>query len=137
MIICDTHCDTLNVRALHKDETPCVTMENMVNGGVSLQTCALFAGSKGMSDHPYDKAMAEYEDMAATYAYSTLARLMGHQPSAEEVRETITAGENILARMRETTDNDRRRDAGEDMWIGYGYDFREVGVREQDFKNTR
>ena len=30
MIICDTHCDTLNMRALHKDETPCVTMENMV-----------------------------------------------------------------------------------------------------------
>lgn len=84
-----------------------------------------------------DKAMAEYEDMAATYAYATLGRLMGHQPSEEEVRETITAGENILARMRETTDNDRRRDAGEDMWIGYGYDFREVDVREQDFKNTR
>ena len=84
-----------------------------------------------------DKAMAEYEDMAATYAYATLGRLMGHEPSEEEVRETITAGENILARMRETTDGDRRRDAGEDMWIGYGYDFREAEIREQDFKNTR
>lgn len=62
MIICDTHCDTLNMRALHKDETPCVTMENMIRGGVSLQTCALFAGSKGMADHPYERAMAQYHE---------------------------------------------------------------------------
>lgn len=60
MIICDTHCDTLYIRALQREEAPCVTMDNMVKGGVSLQTCALFAGSKGMSDHPHDKALAEY-----------------------------------------------------------------------------
>ena len=60
MIICDTHSDTLYMRALQPGETPCVTMENMKRGGMSLQTCTLFAGSKGMSDHPYDKAMAEY-----------------------------------------------------------------------------
>ena len=62
MIICDTHCDTLNMRALHKDETPCVTMDHLVKGGVSLQTCALFAGSKGMADHPYERAMAQYQE---------------------------------------------------------------------------
>ena len=60
MIICDTHCDTLYMRALEPNEVPCVTMEHMKAGGMSLQTCTLFAGSKGMSDHPYDKAMAEY-----------------------------------------------------------------------------
>ena len=60
MIICDTHCDTLYMRALQPQETPCVTMENMIKGGMSLQTCTLFAGSKGMSDHPHDKALAEY-----------------------------------------------------------------------------
>ena len=60
MIICDTHCDTLYMRALEPDKTPCVTMENMVRGGMNLQTCTLFAGTKGVSDHPYDKAMAEY-----------------------------------------------------------------------------
>ena len=63
MIICDTHCDTLNMRVFHKDEeTPCVTMENLVRGGVSLQTCALFAGSKGMADHPYERAIAQYNE---------------------------------------------------------------------------
>ena len=60
MIISDTHCDTLYMRALQPQETPCVTMENMIKGGMSLQTCTLFAGSKGMSDHPHDKALAEY-----------------------------------------------------------------------------
>ena len=62
MIICDTHCDTLNMRVFHKDEAPCVTMENLVRGGVSLQTCALFAGSKGMADHPYERAIAQYNE---------------------------------------------------------------------------
>ena len=38
MIICDTHCDTLYMRALQPEHTPCVTMENMVRGGMSLQT---------------------------------------------------------------------------------------------------
>lgn len=60
MLICDTHCDTLYMRALKPQDTPCVTMEHMVKGGMSLQTCTLFAGSKGMSDHPHDKALAEY-----------------------------------------------------------------------------
>ena len=62
MIICDTHCDTLNMRVFHKDETPCVTMDHLVTGGVSLQTCALFAGSKGMADHPYERAIAQYQE---------------------------------------------------------------------------
>ena len=62
MIICDTHCDTLNMRVFHKDEAPCVTMENLTRGGVSLETCALFAGSKGVTDHPYERAMAQYNE---------------------------------------------------------------------------
>ena len=62
MIICDTHCDTLSMRVFEKHETPCVTMENMRRGGVSLQTCALFAGVKGMSDHPYERALAQYAE---------------------------------------------------------------------------
>ena len=73
MIICDTHCDTLFMRALEKEKTPCVTMDAMVRGGMSLQTCTLFAGSKGMSDHPYDKAMAEYA------AFEHLAKAEGWQ----------------------------------------------------------
>ncbi len=76
MIICDTHCDTLYMRALCPGETPCVTMENMKKGGMNLQTCTLFAGSKGMSDHPHDKALAEYA------AFERLAEYEGWQKVA-------------------------------------------------------
>lgn len=60
MLICDTHCDTLYMRALEPGKTPCVTMENLRRGGVSLQTCTLYAGPNGVSGHPYENAMAEY-----------------------------------------------------------------------------
>lgn len=60
MILCDTHCDTLYMRALQPDEKPCVTMDNMKEGGMNLQTCTLFAGGGGVQGHPYEKAMAEY-----------------------------------------------------------------------------
>ena len=60
MIICDTHCDTLYMRALQPEHTPCVTMDNLLRGGVSLQTCTLYAGNQGVSGHPHYKALAEY-----------------------------------------------------------------------------
>ena len=55
----------------------------------------------------------------------------------EEVAETIAASKNILKRMRETTEADRERDAGLDMMVGYGYDFRDEGEQVADFLNTR
>ena len=78
-----------------------------------------------------------YDDMAAAYAFDVLASLMGHMPSQVEVEETIAAAENILKRMRETTEADRERDAGLDMMVGYGYDFRDEGEQMADFLNTR
>ncbi|MBR6720570.1 MAG: DUF4954 family protein [Alistipes sp.] len=85
----------------------------------------------------FDDVMHNYNNMAAAYAYDILARLTGHQPSDEEVDETIAAAGNIVARMREATDADRRRDSSEEMWVGYGYDFRGDEEREADFRNTR
>ena len=85
--------------------------------------------------HPfYERLM---DDMAAAYAFDVLTSLMGHTPSNEEVMETIAASENILKRMRETTNADRERDAGLDMMVGYGYDFRDEGEQVADFLNTR
>ena len=78
-----------------------------------------------------------YDDMAAAYAYDVLSSLMGHAPSEEEVAETIAASENILKRMRAETEADRERDAGLDMMVGYGYDFRDEGEQVADFLNTR
>ena len=78
-----------------------------------------------------------YDDMAAAYAYDVLSSLMGHAPSEEEVTETIAASENILKRMRAETEADRERDAGLDMMVGYGFDFRDEGEQVADFLNTR
>ena len=85
----------------------------------------------------FDKAMSEYENMAATYAYNLLSNLLGRTPTKSDIAEIIEAGRNIHARLRETTEADRLRDIGSDMMIGYGYDFRDVEEQEADFRNTR
>lgn len=47
MIICDTHCDTLYMRALQPNKTPCVTMDAMKKGGMSLQILHAVRGQPG------------------------------------------------------------------------------------------
>uniref|UniRef100_UPI0040563ED2 DUF4954 family protein n=1 Tax=Alistipes sp. TaxID=1872444 RepID=UPI0040563ED2 len=78
-----------------------------------------------------------YKDMAAAYAYELLSTLLGHEAEDAEVEEIIGAAENIIAHMREVTDDDRQRDTGLDMMVGYGYDFRDTREHEADFRNTR
>lgn len=69
MYIVDTHCDTLLARSMGSNEftndgKPQVTPERLREGGVTLQVCALFAGSVGPSgtgkDAPEAMAAAEY-----------------------------------------------------------------------------
>ena len=73
MLICDTHCDTLYMRALKPDQPPCVTMQHMQAGGVSLQTCTLWAGIQQQKGYGYRNAMDEYA------AFERLAREEGWQ----------------------------------------------------------
>lgn len=68
MLTIDTHCDTLFMRALAPDETPCVTLENLRRGGVSLQTCTLFAGGEGPAGTPYLNAVKELDALEALKA---------------------------------------------------------------------
>ena len=81
--------------------------------------------------------MARYNDMAAAYAYTLTSHLQGHLLSDEEVQSIIASSRNIVERMRETTEADRQRDAGLDMMVGYGYDFRDEEEHKNDFLNTR
>ena len=81
--------------------------------------------------------MARYNDMAAAYAYTLTSHLQGHLLSEEEVQSIIASSRNIVERMRETTEADRQRDAGLDMMVGYGYDFRDEEEHKNDFLNTR
>ena len=80
--------------------------------------------------------MERYDDMAATYAYAIVSQLEGHMLSAGEVDEVVASARNVRARMRETTEADRARDAGLDMMVGYGYDFRDEEEHRSDFENT-
>ncbi len=59
MLTVDTHCDTLYMRALQPEDSPCVTFENLEKGGVSLQVCTLWAGPGGPNEDPYGKAKAQ------------------------------------------------------------------------------
>ncbi|GHU83411.1 peptidase [Clostridia bacterium] len=71
MYIADTHCDTLLARSLSGNSTnpftqeggPVVTPERLRAGGVTLQVCALFAGSVGPKGVGKDapRAMADAE----------------------------------------------------------------------------
>lgn len=95
-------------------------------------------GELGLADiaNYFDDMAKRYDDMAAVYAYGILAHLTGHTPTTEDVEQTIAASDNILARMRATTDADRNRDMGNDMMVGYGYDFRDEAEHVLDFENT-
>ena len=85
----------------------------------------------------FDTLMGNYKDMAASYAYSILSQLMGHKPSDEEVEQIIASSKNIIVTMRKATEADRVRDAGFDMMVGYGYDFRDGDEHRSDFLNSR
>ncbi|MBQ9301047.1 MAG: membrane dipeptidase [Clostridia bacterium] len=50
MIICDTHCDTLYRMAVQPDQPLDVTMERLRQGGVSLQTLAMYVGKGRQGD---------------------------------------------------------------------------------------
>jgi len=78
MFIVDTHCDTLLARSapeneFTKEKTPQVTPERLREGGVTLQVCALFAGSVGPKGEGRNapRAMAEAQ-------YAALPQLTQH-----------------------------------------------------------
>ena len=85
----------------------------------------------------FDTIMSQYADMAAAYACNLLGNLTGRTPTTQDIEDAISASRNIHARLRETTEDDRMRDIGSDMMIGYGYDFREREEQMADFRNTR
>ena len=63
-----------------------------------------------------------YTDYAHSWAEEVYTGLLGHKPTAEELQDAVTAGENAHAAMRRTTDADCQRDCSLDMAVGYGID---------------
>lgn len=85
----------------------------------------------------FNGEMTRYGDMAAAYAYDILSHLLGHLPEDDELREIIASSRNVRTSMREVTEADRMRDAGFDMMVGYGYDFRDEEEHKRDFLGSR
>ena len=102
-------------------------IRNIIEGNLTLE---------GITER-FNTLMLSYNDMAAAYASDILAMLLGHAPTEAEVEDIIASSERIVARMREATEEDRQRDAGTDMMVGYGYDFRNESEHLADFLNTR
>ncbi len=88
-------------------------------------------------DERLDAFADNYRSYACDYALALLSSLLGHRPTPEEIADTVSSSENIIRSMREQTDADLRRDCGEEMSIGYGYDYRDDEVRRADYKNVR
>lgn len=78
-----------------------------------------------------------YASYAYDYACDFLGSLLGHDPSPEEIADTVSSAENIVRSMREQTEADRRRDCSDEMSIGYGYDYPSDEERRADYKNVR
>jgi hypothetical protein len=85
----------------------------------------------------FNNVMACYKDMAAAYAYDILCSLLGHQPGEQELGEMIASSRSVRESMRAVTEADRMRDAGFDMMVGYGYDYRDEEEQKRDFLGSR
>lgn len=85
----------------------------------------------------FNAMMTNYKDMAAAYAYNLVCGLLGHEPEEVELNEIIASSRNVRSSMREVTEADRMRDAGFDMMVGYGYDYRDEEEQKRDFLGSR
>ena len=109
----DAHCDTLYSLAVsHETDDLMITPERLRAGDVGIQTFAMFAGSKGPADHPYEKAVAM---LAAAKKYPVpfyAKELPQCPPDAPHGVLSIEGGEILegkLSRLAEFDDDVRIR----------------------------
>ncbi len=85
----------------------------------------------------FDDFFEHYDDYAHDWALGVYADLLGHVPSAQEIREAVEAGRNAHAAMRRTTDADRDRDCSMEMAVSYGLDCDTPDEVRADYYNVR
>lgn len=109
MIIADTHCDTLFSIAIGGAELKncMVSHENLLAGGVRLQTLALFTGAKGPAGTPYEDAIKMLE-AAKTLPFPVLYGDLPENPP-EEVTGIISieGGEALEGNMQRLFEFDK------------------------------
>ncbi|MBQ9952448.1 MAG: membrane dipeptidase [Clostridia bacterium] len=108
MFVADAHCDTLSgiARWNRKMDDCTVTLERMQQGGVGLQTFAMFAGGKGPAGTPYQDAK---KMLAASYELP-LEIIRGKLPDAPPQNPTgilsIEGGEVIVGSLEKLAEFD-------------------------------
>ena len=78
-----------------------------------------------------------YGTYTRSWAEQIYASLLGHTPTAEEIREAIEAGRNAHAAMRRTTDADRDRDCSLALAVSYGADSEDETEIRADYRAVR
>ncbi len=106
MLIVDTHCDTLYMRALTPEQTPCVTLDTLTRGGVSLQVCALFNGPYGEKSDSVaegDAMLTVWDELTGAQGWRAVDSPFDAVEGQPSVMLSIEAGEIFagdLARVR-------------------------------------
>ena len=97
MFVADAHCDTLySIAVQNMDPEKCmITPERLVQGGVGLQTFAMFAGSRGMSGQPYEKGRAMLDNKERLGVPLYLGDLPGEPPKTPHGVLSIEGGEML------------------------------------------
>lgn len=96
MKIADTHCDTLWALAKgNAPETLMVNKEKMKKGGVSIQTFAMFTGSKGVNGTPYRDAIDMMNCIEKTEVPMYLGKLPEELPQTPHGIISIEGGEAL------------------------------------------
>lgn len=88
-------------------------------------------------DNRFRVFAVHYDTYAYGWALQLYASLLGHNPSAEEIREAVAAGRHAHETLRGMTDADRRRDESLDMAVGYGLDAATEQERIDDYQAVR
>ena len=97
MFVADAHCDTLySIAVQDMDPEKCmITPERLVQGGVGLQTFAMFAGSRGMSGQPCEKGRAMLDNKERLGVPLYLGDLPGEPPKTPHGVLSIEGGEML------------------------------------------
>jgi len=107
MFTTDAHCDTLfSLAVSHETDHLMITPELLARGNVGIQTFAMFAGSKGPADHPYEKAVAMLAE-AKKYPVPMIAgKLPDEPPVTPHGVLAIEGGEILEGKMERLAEFD-------------------------------
>lgn len=110
MFITDAHCDTLRAIGVGgADPKGCmVTAEKLAEGGVGMQTFAMFAGGKGPAGTPYEDGVKMLDSMDKLGVEIYTKKLPDEPPTSPKGVISIEGGEMIVGSLEKLAEFDDR-----------------------------